>query len=573
MNLATRCLLAIPPGLAAGWMFFAPSPGQTPEGPPASSRPVAEVPRSRPERTRAISDLPDVQSCRDRFAAASRDDGRHPLLRQVEAQEALRRWIELDPAGALAEAEKAPSSAFAKGLILAWVEVDPAGAIDAVHRSGRSLAGAVAKDFFLALMAKDPKLAVAEFRQPRWQQEGEAFLGWGFHQEIYRQWMLSDPESAIAELGTLKDKSWNASDPQAVLVSAWAEVDFAAAWKYLQASHQENGENLTTESFALEMLAHGLAANSPDALKSLESLLAASKAEAAADSEKGSGFGRDFDSHAYLLQLLANRFAEANPALALEFARKQTGNEALRQELFFSVAGEIASADPVQALELLKEAGTGEDSRYDLGVVREAFASLAAQDPAAAREKLAGMPADQQAGAVSGYLTNLFALDPGAAAAQCREWLADPQLAKAAKEGWAIAFSWGHGAGIRDPGPVLAAVPALNDAVDENVLSTWAKGDPEAAAGWISGRLQEGKKVQFGSEGIFAEFAISSPEFTSNWVKDLPDPKLQAEAADTLTANWAAFDPAAARRWVDSLEPGPLRDAAEHGMTRTNDSR
>ena len=138
---------------------------------------------------------------------------------------------------------------------------------------------------------------------------------------------------------------------------------------------------------------------------------------------------------------------------------------------------------------------------------------------------------------------------------------------------WAVAFSWSNGAGIRDPGGILNAIPELNDAVDGNVLSTWTKADPEAAAGWITERLGQGKTISFEDEGILAELAISKPEFTASWLETLPDAALQKTAAGTLTANWGAFDPAAARRWIDGLPEGELRQSAENGLKRINESR
>jgi hypothetical protein len=105
------------------------------------------------------------------------------------------------------------------------------------------------------------------------------------------------------------------------------------------------------------------------------------------------------------------------------------------------------------------------------------------------------------------------------------------------------------------------------------VLSSCAKCNPQASAGWITGRVSQRKTIPFGNEGIPAEFAISIPEFTASWLETLPDPAIRKAAANTLTANWGAFDPAAARRWIDTLPEGELRQAAEAGMKRTTADR
>ena len=124
---------------------------------------------------------------------------------------------------------------------------------------------------------------------------------------------------------------------------------------------------------------------------------------------------------------------------------------------------------------------------------------------------------------------------------------------------------------------MLAAIPELNDAVDANVLSTWTKVDPEAAAAWIHERLEQGRKVHFKDddhdEGVLADLATSRPEFTASWLLELPDAALQAEAAKTLVANWAAIDPAAADAWIGSLPPGPVLDAANKGRKGTTDDQ
>ena len=205
--------------------------------------------------------------------------------------------------------------------------------------------------------------------------------------------------------------------------------------------------------------------------------------------------------------------------------------------------------------------------------LRQCFAALAATDPAAAAAQIRDLPASQQRDAISGYLTRGFAEDPDAATAQCQAWLADPELKNNLPQAWAKAFSWTSGAGARDPGEVLAAIPELNEAVDENVLSTWTKANPEAAAGWIAQRLEQGKAVKFGNSGILADLAISAPEFTAAWLVNLSDPAIQKTAANTLTANWGAFDPDASKQWVASLPDGELRQAAEAGLKRTRDGR
>ena len=116
-------------------------------------------------------------------------------------------------------------------------------------------------------------------------------------------------------------------------------------------------------------------------------------------------------------------------------------------------------------------------------------------------------------------------------------------------------------------------MPALNDAVDGYVLSTWVKANPKAAASWIKQRLEGGHTVNLTSKGVVADLAIQEPEFTATWINSLPASELRAKSANTLIANWAAFDPDAARAWTESLPQGALRASAEAGFKRILKSR
>jgi hypothetical protein len=547
-------------GLCLGWggaaLWIDPKPPMTlPTGAP--STPAKRTVRA---HSAAIAILTDTTACRDLLKASSTPDDRHPLLRRLDRERALRRWIELDPTGALTEAGRNPSSAFARDLFRAWIELDPAAALDALNGANRTLVGAVAKEFFVALMAKDPAMAAEELKSSKWKNEDASFLGWNFHSEVHAQWMRSDPAAAIASLAN-PNPEMELEVVEYAMAGAWAEIDFKAAWKHF--FPEGGGDPFKDDPFASQdakaMLAVGLLAGSADALKILESL-----------PEKPERLGSIVLDHR---ADIAESMVDENPAAALEWANSRPSDDPLRLRILASAASAIASSDPEQALSLLGESGGSENEWENAGILRESFAALAADDPVGTAARIPQLPDDQRKDAISGYLTRVFATNPAAATEQCRTWLTDPALREHLPAGWAKAFSWGHGAGARDPGEFLTAIPELNDAVDEDVLSSWAKTNPQAAAGWITGRIDQGKNIPFGNEGILAEFAISIPEFTASWLETLPDPAIQKTAAATLAANWGAFDPAAARRWIDTLPEGELRQAAEAGMKRTMDRR
>jgi len=539
MNRKETTIVAGIAGLALGWSV----PTVFNRNPSLAGIPTeaAEVGK-RGERKKVSAGsprLPDVDACRDLWRISNQQDDRHPLLRRMDQSRALRRWIELDPNGALAEAERNPSADFAGQLFLEWISLDPAAALDALNGAGRPLSFAVADDFFITLMSKDPGMATESLKSPRWQ--NETFLSWDFKADVGREWMLADPAAAIASLGGSPPE--NLAEGERGILEAWAEMDFKAAWAHC--FPDSSTEEAFKSQHAGELLARGLLAGSPEALKVFESLS-----------------WIVFDKH----EGIADQMVRANPREALAWAASRPADDLLRMGIFGRAADSISSSDPEQALALLAQSGDSTPDWKEAGTLRQIFAALSASDPSATTARIRSLPQKQRDPAMCGYLTDVFIRDPAAAVGQCRSWLDDPDLRNELPKAWAKAFSWTHGAGMRDPAGMLAAIPELNDAVDDGVLSTWAKVNPEAAATWISERLEQEKKVPVRNSGIFAELAISKPEFTAAWLETLPDETIRKTGAETLAANWAAFDPVAARRWIDGLPMGELRDAAEKGL-------
>ena len=538
-------------GLAAGWIATSSGPDGGEANPLGSGTGSSEVtPKSAPRRSAGATARMDVAACRDALATVA--DDRHPLLRRFEREQALRHWLELDAPGALAEAAKDPVADFARELFEAWAELDPRAALDALNASSREMTAAVARHFFIALMNRDPAMAAQELAQPRWKDGKEELLGWDFHKDVQRQWMKADPAAAIASFGPPSSKP-SLSAAERAMAEAWAEVDFPAAWAHFAA--KGFGDDGFSMPDAMAMLAKGLLKGDPRALE-IESAFEGSADPDASDPRES----------------LADEMAESNPQAALEWASSRPADDPLRKAIEQKVSSDLASSDPEAALAMWEASGGSKYGWQADSFFRESFAALAAKDPAEAAARVMKLSDDKRAAAMGGVLTRTFSDDPAAAVAQCRAWLDDPDLQPAVAKAWALSFSWSHGAGGRDPGPMLEAIPELNEAVDAYVLSTWTKVDPEAAAGWIQQRLEQGKAVKFegdnGDKGILTDLAISRPGFTASWLLELPDPAVQAKAADTLASNWSAFDPAAADAWIASLPAGPVREAAEKGRVR-----
>lgn len=554
MKTSPLILMVSAVGLIAGWgsaALFKKDEARNGSPSDGSVRSSSKAAPKRPE-PREASRLEDVQACKDLIAASATEDDRHPLLRQFDRERALRRWIELDAEGALSEAERRGDASFAQELFRQWAALDPKAALEAMKRTSRSMTGLVVKDVFLAVMAFNPSLAAAELKDERWKKAGSGVFGWESY--IAAEWMRCDPEAAIASLGAKGTLEGPDSSKSAILVEL-AKTDFPAAWSYFANGGLDDEGGLA--SACDQVLARGLLSGDAEALRILGDL------PAKIGEEQG---GRDprAGTALYMIQEDLHK--------AMEWAKSRPADDPLRRQVIGTAADKIASSDPRQALTILQESGDAIYPYERESVLRASLAAITAENPEEALERIGTLGADQRMHAMGGYLTHMFAVDSATATEQCRTWLANPDLRGDLPAAFAKAFSWAAGAGVRDPGPILQAVPELNDAVDGDVLATWAKADPEATAEWITGHISEKKNLGLKERGVLSELAITRPEFTSEWLLTLPDEKTQVQAALTLTSNWGSFDPTAARAWTDDLPEGALRKAAEEGMEKARNA-
>lgn len=550
-------------GMAAGWLGSEVSQPEETVRIVHEETEVVNLPR-RPVR-RGEAGLRSVEECRAALAEAAAGD-LHPLLRNSKRDAALRRWLELDPDDALKEILGDPGGKTAKDLLLSWIEVDPVRAMDALHAAGPAAMRQVAKEMFVKLLARDPNLAISELKSDRWNEAGMTWNDDRFKASVYEQWMTVDPPSATGELRRMFQKGgWETNlDATRSLFVGWARLDFQAAWGFL------TGEAATADWMA-ESDARGEFGQGLRKLVLKQGLLEGSK-EAEMElvrfwEKQGPGAMRGRESPSAILWDTVDQ----DPYRVLEFAEGlDPRHDDIRKELYLMVIGEISHSDPVRALEMFKRMPPDEGD-YRKTSLREVFASLSIEDPAKARAELAALPTSFQVPAIGGWVTSEFANDPDGAIRRCREWAADPALAEALGKGWAMAFSWAHGSGIRDPKPSLDAMPALNDAVDAYVLSTWVKGTPREAATWISERIADGHQVDFGKEGILGDLSNSEPQWMSGWVNGVRDAEVREKAVRTLTKNWMAFDPQGAGEWLDSLPPGEIKNWADDALTGFED--
>lgn len=549
-------------GMLAGWLADEVSK------PVETSQVVSEetevVTPRRPIR-RVDPRLSSVEACRAALAEAAAGK-LHPLLRHSKRDAALRRWLELDPDDALKEILADPGGTTAKDLLLAWIEVDPVRAMDAMHEVGPAVMRPVAQEMFVKLLVWDPELAMSELRSDRWNAGAMTWNDDRFKASVYEQWMAVDLPSATGELRRMFQKGgWETNlDATRALFAGWSRVDFQAAWGFLTAEAatagwmaESNARGELGEDLRERVLKQGLLEGSKEAEMELIRFWEG----------KGPSAMRGSDSPGSMLRDAIDR----DPYRVLEFAEGlDPRHDDIRKDLCLSVIGEISHSDPIRALDMFKR--TPPDAGdYRKTELRQIFASLVNEDPARARTELVALPTAFQVPAIGGWLTSEFASDPEAAIRRCREWAADPAVAEALGKGWAMAFSWGHGSGIRDPKPSLDAMPELNDAVDCDVLSTWVKGNPREAATWISTRIADGHQVDFGKEGILGDLSNSEPQWMSGWVNGVLDANVREKAVRTLAKNWMAFDPQGAGEWLDSLPAGKTKVWADDALADYDD--
>ena len=534
-------------GFAAGWFDVRKTDARSaPAAPRAASATVTPAAPAgmNTDPAQEFPRLTTVEECRAfLYSAGQRFGSRHPFVQSAGRDYALRRWLELDAESALVEAERKPgheftSEGFAVDLFRVWLDLNVESAIGAWNQANPVLARNVRTAFLTNLADKDAPRAWAVWQTPR----GKGDSIWDPAEEaIFRRWAQQNPREAAEKAA--------GGRMQEAVINEWATSSPAGALTFVRANSLfRTALNTTLLPFLLQ--------SDPAAARE--------------------AFARAGD---YGDRSIAGNWAERDPSGALLWAQTQPPDAPLVREILAAAAIKLASSDPERALTVLNSLPAlkdGPDAKMrDFEVRsahREAFASLAATNPERARELILTQPDLVKNGALDGYLTYAFANDSAGAIAQCREWLANPVLKEAATSAALMAFRWGHGAGARDPSEVIAALPELADKVDGDVLSGWAKANPTGAAEFIAQRAAAGKPVNdLKEEGVIAEIAIARPEWTAAWLQRLPDAALQAETACTLAANWSAFDPDAAGRWINSLPDGPLRESAVAGFDHRNE--
>ena len=142
---------------------------------------------------------------------------------------------------------------------------------------------------------------------------------------------------------------------------------------------------------------------------------------------------------------------------------------------------------------------------------------------------IAGMPAgDDQQAAIKGLLSSWLPVDPAAA------------------------VNWLHSF------PETNAQPKQV----QSAIETWAQSEPAAVAKWLA-NLPAGTTSTEMVDAFLAGAVVKHPEFVGQWIQSVAD-ETQRQRYEVQTAQqWMKADPAAAIKWLDSLD---LPEAIKHSL-------
>jgi hypothetical protein len=87
----------------------------------------------------------------------------------------------------------------------------------------------------------------------------------------------------------------------------------------------------------------------------------------------------------------------------------------------------------------------------------------------------------------------------------------------------------------------------------EGVVAIWGDRDPRATASWVA-RFPEGDTRDFASAAFAGSLAHADPVAASEWVAQIRNTGARTRAALDVFRTWAAEDPVLARKWIRGLD-------------------
>ena len=440
----------------------------------------------------------------------------------------LKRWLELDSAGALdyCQANKAH---FLPKLLTNWAQEHP----DEAGAWVRAMPpGIPQKSSWLGLCAaaaaRDPDkawemLAKTPGLDPR-------MGGWEMESSI--QAMVGrDVEKALASLGTM---------PPVLLMTAQKKIaehlmkmDPARAWAWVTGLPQREA----AAGAALTVVVKRDPAQALAFMKNLPTgeLLAM------------------IPRHAY-------KWGGAGTKNFLALLRQDAGMDAsIKQKIVQHTFSPYISSDPATALETISLMS----EPFQKSSMQGSVANWATFDPAASRAWVESLP--------EGSLRNI------ALEAQNRSETKDPPAGAASPESLVAALKRADYIQPSDPRLELVTTELLGKIMQEGQLtgndhqrgqlfSAIGQTNPSVAAAWLQSTTLDSKTGPMAAR-FSAEWAQEDPAGAAAWVINLPSGNLAVNAASNVALQYHRYAPDEAIAWMAQLPPGPVQDAARGAVT------
>lgn len=445
---------------------------------------------------------------------------------------ALNAWAEANPDAAL-RALLTPAGlklATAYGVIQRLAERDPDKALQWLQSTGGRAgmnngwaavsAACAAKDTALALSVvqsapfaarsqgmdtiartlagKDPQAALA------WRNELSPELRrLVSSQTIFEKWGETDPAAALA--------AWKANDPESIhnnyqLAATWARRDPAGALRW--ATENPAFDNA---GYFVSLGIAWLGAEDPQrALAILGSVKNPDQGTGAFNGIASAWAAKDFPS-------------------ALTWARTLTDGRG-KNEAFAGLASAADQLPEAERRALAAEIGPHSASSFLL---------LWRMEPAEATPRFASLPPDQRLSAWQSMSSNLIRESPAEAAAFAALLPNEPA----------------SGSDSFSSGSTLSQAASM-------VATSWAQRDPVAAAAWVSS-LPAGEAQTWAASNLVGSWSRHDLDGAVAWTQNLIPGPAKDKALQQLGATAASGgDPAAAMRWVASVENAQQREQA-----------
>ena len=296
-----------------------------------------------------------------------------------------------------------------------------------------------------------------------------------------------------------------------------------------------------------------------------------------------------------LLDTVADRLVELDPAYALDFVRKLPDSEDLKDPS--GVVAAWARRTPDAAIAEATKLGDGGKASL---LLKEALGALAKKDPEDALSKLGLIADEKQRDTVMGNCLTFWALRDPAASTQ---WLqAHPETYRVGANGNDSIAWFIRTVASRDLTMALEFSQTLPEPMRQQALMAsareWAMADPVAALAWAKEKgLPLSQRVSAHMDAIISTAMNRGPEKTTTWIESLPDgPERSVLAGSALRFAKAGMAPklfalipeddqprfvgpfmmslnmqtsGAGRQWMLTLPEGNLRVAAMNNLIRT----